>query len=112
MGVGQHGADCPQRPGWQPRCTQAVAERLGVVLTEHGGKLGTQRLAVGDAVLVARKTNVAAEFGSADLLAELAEGAVVADADKNIGGGGWEKRVGDGSWVFFSCELRRVCIHA
>jgi hypothetical protein len=56
------------------------------VLAEHGGEFGTQRIAVGDAVLVARKALVGTEFGLADLLAELAEGAVIADADEDVGG--------------------------
>src|SRR5258705_12475418 len=111
MGIDQRGVDRLHRPGWQTRGQQAVAERLGVVLTEHGGKLGTQRLAVGDAVLVARKTKVAAKFGFADLLAELAEGAVIADADKNIGGGGREKRGGAESWVRVGGEVRRLALH-
>src|SRR6266516_3056743 len=37
MGVGQRGVDRLHRPGRQTRSQQAVAERLGVVLTEHRG---------------------------------------------------------------------------
>src|SRR6266481_8771343 len=105
MGIGQRGIDRLHRPGWQTRGQQAVAERLGVVLAEYRGELGAQRLAVGDAVLVARKTNVAAELRFADLLAELAEGAVIADADKDIGGAGRKNRVGHEVGMLVAGEL-------
>ncbi len=111
MGVGQRGVDRLQRPGRQTRRQQSVAQRPGVVLTEHRGELGAQRLAVGDSVLVARKTNVAAELRFADLLAELAEGAVIADADKNIGGAGRENRVGREVGMLVAGELRRLAVH-
>src|SRR5436190_5958379 len=110
MGIGQRRVDRLHRPGRQSRGQQAVAERLGVVLTEHRGELGAQRLAVGDAVLVARKTHVAAELSFADLLAELAEGAVIADADKDIGGAGRENRVGHEVRMLVAGELRRLAM--
>ena len=68
-GAGQRLVDRLHRSGRQAGGEQAVAQGPGVVLAEHGGKLGAQRLAVGDAVLVAGKTRIAAEFGLADLLA-------------------------------------------
>src|SRR5437899_980827 len=67
--------------------------------------------ALGDPVLVARKTNVAAEFRFADLLAELAEGAVIADADKNIGGAGRENRIWHEVGMLVAGELRRLAVH-
>jgi hypothetical protein len=54
------------------------------VLAENRGKLGAQRIAVGDAVLVARKARIGAEFGFTDFLRQLAEGAIIADADKDV----------------------------
>ena len=56
VGAGQRLVDRLHRPGRQSRCKQAIAQRPGVVLSEHGGKFDAQRVAVGDAVLVARKT--------------------------------------------------------
>src|SRR3982075_2548561 len=84
VGAGERLVDRLHRSGRQASGEQAIAQRLGVVLTEHRGEFGAQRVAVGDAVLVARKTRIGAEFGFADFLAELAEGAVIADADEDV----------------------------
>src|SRR5258708_23644240 len=77
--VGQRLIDLLYRTGRQARGEQPVAYRLRLVLTEHGGQLLAQRLAVGDAILVARKARTGAEFSLTDLLGELAERAVLAD---------------------------------
>ena len=66
--VGQGLVDPLHRTCRQAGREQAIAERFGVMLAEHGGELRAQRLAVGDAVLVAGKARIAAEFGFADLL--------------------------------------------
>ena len=66
VGVGQRLVDRLHRSGRQAGGEQAIAQRFGVVLAEHGGEFGAQRLAVGDAVLVAGKTRIGAEFGLAD----------------------------------------------
>src|SRR5581483_3343626 len=72
--IGQRLVDLLHWTRRQPRGEQAVAERLGFMLRKHRGELGTQRLAVGDAVLVAGKARIGAELGLADLLTKLAEG--------------------------------------
>src|SRR6185369_16406798 len=84
VAAGQRLVDRLHGPRRQARSQQSVAQRFGIVLAEDGGKFGAQRVAVGDTILVARKARVAAEFGLADLLAEFAKGAVVADANENI----------------------------
>src|SRR6185437_14749398 len=81
------------------------------MLAEHRGELGTQGIAVGDAVLVAGKAYIGAELGLADLLGELAEGAVIADADENIGGPRREDRVRHEIRMFVAGEPRRLAVH-
>ena len=44
-------------------------------------------------LLVARKARIGAEFGFADLLGQLPEGPVIADADEDIGGPRREDRI-------------------
>src|SRR5712691_8410929 len=68
MGAGQRLVDRLHRSGRQSGGKQPIAQRFGVVLAEYGGELGAQRIAVGDTVLVARKTRIGPEFGLADLL--------------------------------------------
>ena len=68
--VGQRLVDLLHRTCRQAGGEQAVAERLGFMLAEDGGKLGSQGIVVGDAVLVAGKARVGAEIGLADLLAQ------------------------------------------
>ena len=86
-------------------------ERLGLVLAEHGGEFGAQRVAVGDAVLVAGKARIGAEFGLADFLGELAEGAVIADADEDVVGPGREDRVGHEIGMLVAGQARRLAVH-
>src|SRR3979409_1617416 len=81
------------------------------MLAEHRGELSAQRVAVGDAVLVARKARIAAEFGLADLLAELSKSAVMAATDKNVVGPGRENRVGHEVGMLVAGELRRLAVH-
>ena len=81
------------------------------MLFEYRGKLGSQRLSVGDPILVARKTGIAGQFGFADLLTELAEGAVVADADEDVVGAGRKDRVGGQVGMLVAGELWRLAMH-
>ena len=111
MRIGQRLVDLLHRARRQARGEQAVAQRLGLVLAEHGGEFGTQRVAVGDAVLVAGKARIGAEFGLADLLGELAEGAVIADADEDVVGLGREDRIGHEVGMLVAGQRRRLAMH-
>src|SRR5690348_9408041 len=109
--AGQGLIDGLHRPGRQSRCQQAIAERSGIVLAEYGGEFVTQRIAIGNAILVASETLIGGEFRLADLLAELAERAVIADADKDVVGAGGKDRIGYEVRVLVAGELRRLAVH-
>ena len=111
VGAGQRLVDRLHRTRRQAGGEQAIAQRPGVVLAEHGGEFGAQRIAVGDAVLVAGKARIGAEFGLADLLRQLAEGAVIADADEDIVGPGREDRVGHQVGMLVAGQARRLAVH-
>src|SRR6516164_10800070 len=106
--VGQRLVDLPHGTGRQASGKQTIAERLGLMLREHRGEFRTQRLAIGDAVLVAGKARITAEFFLADFLGELAEGAVIADADEDVVGLGREDRVRHEIRMLVAGEARRL----
>ncbi len=81
------------------------------MLAEYGGKLFAQRIAIGDAILVAGKARIGAELGLADFLGELAEGAVIADADEDVVGAGRKDRVRNEIGMLVAGEARRLAVH-
>ena len=112
VAAGQRLVDRLHGPRRQARSQQSVAQRFGIVLAEDGGKFGAQRVAVGDTILVARKARVAAEFGLADLLAEFAKGAIVADANENIVRSRREDCIRHEIGMLVSGQRRRLAVHA
>src|SRR5450631_216772 len=103
--------DFLHRAGRQSRREQTVAERFRLMLAEHRRELLAQRVAVGDAVLVARKTGIRAESGLADLLAELAEGAVIAYADEDVVGARREDRIRHEVRMLVAGQRWRLAMH-
>src|SRR6201999_904541 len=63
--IGQRLVDLLHRAYGEAGGKQAIAERPGLVLREDGGEFLMQRLAVGNAVLVARKARIGTELGLA-----------------------------------------------
>src|SRR5215213_303347 len=78
---------------------------------EYGAELGPQRVAVGDAVLVARKTNIGAQFRLADFACQFAESPVIADADEDVVGSGREGCVRNEIWMLVACQAWRLAVH-
>ena len=62
--------------------------------SDLGGEFLAERLAVGDAILVAGKARIGAEFRFADFFCEFSESAVIADADEDVAGAGRKDREG------------------
>src|SRR5271167_1064576 len=81
------------------------------MLAENGGELLAQRLTIGNAVLVAGKARIGAEFWFADLLGQLAEGAVIADADEDVVGLGRKDRVRHEVGMLVAGKARRLAMH-
>src|SRR5262249_50039703 len=87
---------------------KAVAQGVTVEMHEDLFHLGPQLLSIGDAILVARKALVGAELRLADLLAEFAERAVVADADEDQAVAGLERFVRCKAWMRVALRYRRL----
>src|SRR4051794_35964027 len=68
--IGQRLVDRLDGARGQPGVQQPVAQRFAIVLAKHSFEFRAQFGAMGDTILVARKTGVGAEFGFADFLAE------------------------------------------
>ena len=98
-------------PAGNPAASRRLQSGSGLMLAEHRRELLAQRVAVGDAVLVARKAWIGAEFGLADLLGELAEGAVIADADEDVVGAGRKDRIRHEVRMLVAGQRRRLAVH-
>src|SRR5258708_36459141 len=108
VGIGQRLVDRLHRSGGQAGIEQPVAQWFAVVLTEHRFEFGAKCLAIGYPILVAREARIGAEFRLADLLAQLAEGAVIADAGEDVAVAGRKDRIRHEIRVLLSRELRRI----
>ena len=71
------------RSGRQTCGKQPVTQRIAIEILESLLNLDPHRVAIVDAAAVGREARIDREFRLADLLAQLLEGAVIADADED-----------------------------